>query len=276
MLRSTAHGLLLSLLLAPAASAVVIRDDVDDLQYRLATAAFPALVDIPGEGHGVLIAPQWVLTAAHAVTWQAEVRIVTVGGTPRAVERVVLHPGYRKLPQPLIDAAVRSGDGAAVLAHVAASDDVALLRLAQPVDDVVPVGLHRAPTVGEVMRIIGKGATGTGAHGHSPHGPNRTDLRHAFNAISSIEGRWLGYVFDAPATALPLEGVAGNGDSGGPLLVAVGDGWQLAGITSWKRVDGHVAAACPGRYGQWNYAVNVAHYADWIDAAMAEASSADR
>lgn len=275
MLRSTLCFALL-LALAPAASAVVIRDDVDDLQYRLAAASFPALVDIPGEGHGVLIAPQWVLTAAHAVTWQTELRIVTVGGTPRAVERVVLHPGYRKLPQPMIDAAIASGDGAAVTAHVAASDDVALLRLAQPVDDVAPVKIHRAPAVGEVVRIIGKGATGTGAHGHSPHGPNRTDLRQAFNAVSSIEGRWLGYVFDAPPGALPLEGAAGNGDSGGPLLVAAGDDWQLAGITSWKRVDGHIATACPGRYGQWSYAVNVAHYAGWIEATMADAGVAGR
>lgn len=34
------------------ASAVVIRDDVPDLQHRMAASEFPALADMPGEGHG--------------------------------------------------------------------------------------------------------------------------------------------------------------------------------------------------------------------------------
>ena len=50
------------------------------------------------------------------------------------------------------------------------------------------------------------------------------------------------YVFNKPPIALPLEGVAGNGDSGGPVLVAVGDEWRVAGLTSWKRVDGNPAS----------------------------------
>ena len=37
---------------------IVIRHDVDDSKYRVATTEFPALVDLPGEGHGILIAPQ--------------------------------------------------------------------------------------------------------------------------------------------------------------------------------------------------------------------------
>ena len=89
------HAALLLLLSSFSANAVVIRDDVPDLQYRMAASEFPALADVPGEGHGVLIAPEWVLTAAHAVTWQQRIDVVVVGGTPRAVSRVVLHPGIR-------------------------------------------------------------------------------------------------------------------------------------------------------------------------------------
>ena len=55
-------------------SAIVVRHDVADSKYRVQTTAFPALVDMPGEGHGVLIAPQWVITAAHAITWQSEIK----------------------------------------------------------------------------------------------------------------------------------------------------------------------------------------------------------
>lgn len=93
-----------------AAGAIFIRHDVDDAQYRVPASEFPALVDMPGEGHGVLIAPQWVVTAAHAVTWQHDMTHVMLNGAPRRVERLVLHPGYRKPPQEVADRCRASGD----------------------------------------------------------------------------------------------------------------------------------------------------------------------
>ena len=63
--------LLLALLAASSsANAIVTRHDREDAKYRVSASELPALADMPGEGHGVLIAPQWVVTAAHAVTWQ--------------------------------------------------------------------------------------------------------------------------------------------------------------------------------------------------------------
>jgi hypothetical protein len=59
-------------------SAVIIRGDVEDAKYRVPASAFPALVDMPGEGHGVLIAPQWVVTAAHAAPMQGMKEDVTI------------------------------------------------------------------------------------------------------------------------------------------------------------------------------------------------------
>ena len=44
--------LIASLLLSFDARAVVIRDDVPDREYRMAASDFPALADLPGEGHG--------------------------------------------------------------------------------------------------------------------------------------------------------------------------------------------------------------------------------
>jgi Trypsin len=271
--------LLLGLLVvASTAGAVVIRDDVPDLRYRVAASEFPALADLPFEGHGVLIAPQWVLTAAHAVTWQSSVDVVVVGGQPRAVARVIVHPGYRKLPQALIDEAMKSDDNAALTRFLASSDDIALIRLAEPVRDVKPVALYEADALGKEIRIIGRGATGKGSDGHHPHGPNRTDLRHGYNRVDSAEGRWIGYTFDAPPAALPLEAAAGNGDSGGPLLVAVDGEWQVAGITSWKRAEGSFHAFRPGKYGQVNHGLRVVHYREWILSTMAvgEAAEASR
>jgi len=178
------HAALLFLLASFDASAVVIRDDLPDLKYRMAVSEFPALADLPGEGHGVLIAPQWVITAAHAVSWQHALDVVVVGGTPRAVRQIVIHPGYKKPPQEMIDSALKSGDWAAFFDFATSSDDVALIQLSEPVSDVAPARIHTGSVLGKVVRIMGRGATGTGSTGHSLHGPNRTDLRHGYNEIS--------------------------------------------------------------------------------------------
>lgn len=258
------------LMLCSTATAVVIRHDVEDAQYRLAPGAVPALVDLPGEGHGVLVAPHWVLTAAHAVSWQDCIETVVIGGIERAVERVVLHPDYRSLPQAVIDEALRSRSSAPVTALLLTTDDIALLRLAQPVTDVAPLALHGADaTVGQRVRIVGQGATGDGVSGHAPDGPNRTQLREAFNRLSAADGRWLTYVFDAPPHAITREGIAGNGDSGGPLLVEADGEWQVVGLTSWKAADDDPATFRPGLYGQVNKAVRIAHYRAWIDTTLA-------
>ena len=252
--------------LATQAHAVVIRHDVNDTEYRSHAAEFPALVDLPGEGHGVLIAPHWVITAAHAVTWQPRVDSVSIGGQDRAVARVVLHPGYRKLPQSIIDDALKTGSSVRAMKFLAASDDIALLQLEHAVTDVQPVELYRTgDQLGKVVRLFGKGATGTGTLGHDPHEPHRTELRSAFNQITSAQGPWLRYVFDAPPAALPLEGVGSNGDSGGPLLIESHGQWQLAGLSSWKEADGDPATYRPGIYGQTCVSVRLSHYLEWIE-----------
>lgn len=247
-----------------AAGAVVIRDDVPDVQYRLAASAFPALVDLPEEGHGVLIAPQWVVTAAHAVAWQKSVDVVTIGGTPRAVRRLIMYPGYQQLPQPLIEATLRTGETAAVTNFLHAQNDIALLELAQPVTDVAPATIDKGdPAVGTVIEIIGKGATGTGISGQGMS--HRTDLRHAYAKISAVDGRWLCYRFNAPPSALPLEGSSGSGDSGGPVIVERNGRPQVAALASWKLVLGDARKFEPGKYGMTTYNVRPGYYLDWID-----------
>lgn len=259
---------LLLVLASFGADAIVVRDDVPDLRYRMAVSEFPALADLPGEGHGVLIAPQWVVTAAHAVAWQQAVDAVVVGGTPRAVRRIVVHPGYKQPPQAMIDAALKSGDWEAFFAFAATSDDIALIELAEPVRDVAPARIYRGSALGKVVRIMGRGATGTGSKGHSLHGPNRTALRQGYNRIGTEETRWIGYTFDAPPNALPLEASAGSGDSGGPILVAVDKEWQVAGVTAWKRGLVEGTELRPGRYGETSYGVRLGNYVGWIEETM--------
>ncbi|HEL3863253.1 TPA: trypsin-like serine protease [Stenotrophomonas maltophilia] len=251
-----------------AAGAIVIRDDVDDARYRIDGSAFPALADLPGEGHGVLIAPRWVVTAAHAAPMDGMGGEVTVGGRNYAVERVYLHPGFRPMPAALGEEALATGSAGKIHAFLAASDDIALIRLATPVADVEPVALYRgAGEVAQVATLIGKGATGNGAEGLIPGGSHRTTLRRAFNAITGGNDRYLWYRFDPPPRALPLEGVLGNGDSGGPLVINVQDHWQLAGLGSWiTAVPEHALEA--GFYGQVVFNVRISRYAGWIDRVM--------
>ncbi len=265
--------LLLMLLLAVSstASAVVIRDDVDDAMYRIAASEFPALVDMPGEGHGVLIAPQWAVTAAHTIPGHSELKRVAINGVFRNVERVVMHSGYKTLPQQLVDQAMASGEAILIVVLLSSSDDIALVKLTQPVTDVAPVAIYKGDDEpGQIVKIVGKGATGTGATGHDPSGPNRTELRRAYNKITSAHGRWFCYVFDEQLSALPLEGVPGNGDSGGPALLQIEDQWLLAGLASWKVVQGHVMTARPGRYGQTACNVRLSHYIEWIEGVISE------
>src|SRR5690606_18400796 len=159
--------LLILLAASSTASAIVIRNDVDDSKYRIPASEFSALVDTPSEGHGVLVSPQWVITAAHAVSWQSEMKQVAINGKSRDVERVVIHPGYKKPSQELLDHALATWDWTLFWALLSSSDDIALLKLVQPITDVSPVAIHTGDDeFGQIVKIIGKGATGTGANGY--------------------------------------------------------------------------------------------------------------
>lgn len=267
-----ARLLLLALLVVSFnASAVVIRDDVDDSKYRVPESEFPALVDMPGEGHGVLITPQWVITAAHAVTWQSEIKQVTINGATRDVERLVTHPGYKKPPQELLDQALATWDWTLFRVLLSSSEDIALIKLAQPVTDVSPVAINKSDDeFGKIVKFIGRGATGNGVTGYEFGSSHRTELRRAYNKVTGAHGRWLCYVFDKSADALPLEGGSGSGDSGGPVLIQAEKNWLLAGLASWS--DPQSTIRTPGRYGQITCNVRLSHYKDWIESVISAQS----
>jgi hypothetical protein len=191
---------------------------------------------------------------------------------PRDVERVVIHPGYSKPPQKLLDEALATWDWTLFRVLLSASDDLALLKLARPVVDVAPVAVNRSDgEFGQIVRIAGKGATGNGVTGYQFSSAHRTELRRAYNKVTSAHGRWLCYIFDQPSDAVSLEGGSGSGDSGGPVFIQAGETWVLAGVTSWA--DPQNTDRTPGRYGQISCNVRLSHYADWIDGVISGTGS---
>lgn len=255
------------LLASCPAQAVVIRHDVEDTKYQVDAAEIPVLADLAHEGHGVLVAPQWVVTAAHATQWHP-VTAISLAGKCREVERVVVHPGYRDLKD--APAELKSGDAAPIMAWMAGSADIALIKLKEPVSGLAPLALYRGDDeLGRQVKLYGKGATGDGVRGRSPHAPHRSELRRGFNTVDSVDPAWLGFRFDSGDAALALEGTSGSGDSGGPVLMEDQGRWVLAGIIAREHVDGDLATARSGFYGMRTWQVRISHYADWIDGVIA-------
>ena len=258
------------LAVSATASAIIIRDDTADAAYRTNAATLPALADFPGEGHGVLIAPQWVVTAAHVACLHMPLQEIHIAGQARNVQSVIVHPGFKMPSDALIQSALASADAGQLMAFLAGSDDIALVKLQTPVSDVAPVALYRGgDEVGKTVQLIGKGATGTGNDREIADGPRRTALRRAFNVISHADARWLSYRFDAPPSALPLEGMTGSGDSGSPVLIETGQHWQLAGLASWVSSDGELRGYPGARYGDRGNSVRISRYLAWIESAIA-------
>lgn len=259
-----AWRLIAILLVSYACSAIVIRHDTPDSEYRVNVAEYPTLASLPREGHGVLISKQWVVTAAHAVLWRP-VHEVILNGVARKASRVIVHPGYKPAAEEL-----KSGDAAPLMKFMESSDDIALIKLEHPVNDITPAQIYRgSDEKGHIVEIVGRGATGNGLVGEYPRSPHSGQLRRAFSRVISADEKWLGLRFAAPPKAVALEGMPADGDSGAPIFLAVNGSRQLAGIASRKLATGKISDFTCCRYGQVTYQVRISRYAAWIDSTIA-------
>ena len=245
------------------AQAIIMRHDVPDDKYKIQASECPWLVDLPVAGHGVLIAPAWIVTLASAVDGK-DIHEVTINRTVRPVARIVIHPGYKPTPKELY-----SGDATPLLLFERDLDDIAMIELKDPVSDVQPALLYRGlEERNEIAEIIGKGAAGNGLIGQYSTSPYRSDLRRAFTRIESADGHWVRLQFHSKREALPLEGMPANGDEGGPVLIKVHGVWTVCALMWRLYAVGPLANYRYFVYDDETYNTRISHYAPWIDNVM--------
>ncbi|MEM9012874.1 MAG: trypsin-like serine protease [Pseudomonadota bacterium] len=250
-------------------NAMIVRHDRDPARYLWRTLKGSAVGSFhPWGDCGVLVAPRWVLTAAHVMRVLAgngnnrglpyvpfDQTFTFADETPVACDRLVIHPAASEDPW---------------------ANDLALVRLTKPVADRSPALIFDREDadadggceVGRVAWFAGCGDTG---HGNNEERWGDERWRIAFNQVEAANDQWLRFRFDQPQTAAgpvssdvetsfacDLEGISGSGDSGGPAFVRLPEGDRLIGISSYQ--DGET----DGCYGVREFYSRVSSYRQWI------------
>ncbi|MEU3569418.1 serine protease [Kitasatospora sp. NPDC036755] len=243
-----------------SASAIVNGHDSTERYPFMATLPLSAAQLADGACGATLIDRQWVLTAAHCVvgtedtglTLKGTVRIGSAhrdsGGTVRAVDRVVVHPGFA------------FGDGATRPNR----DDLALVRLDRPAPQQ-PVRVADRPGVpGTPTRLLGFGTVVDTTDYQKMVFPDR--LQELPTRIGATTDCAPGYADPTRLCTLSQipKAMACFGDSGGPQLQrGRGGRWELIGTTSGPGTPGVPCAGGPGLY------TDVPAYTPWIKATLA-------
>ena len=120
------------------------------------------------------------------------------------------------------------------LCSLGKKNDLALIKLKAPVVDVQPAKIYRKHNEdGQTVWFIGSGGTGTGLTGETVgYEDNNGTLRKARNRVESVSKSDLTFIFDSGDDGVELEGVSGNGDSGGPAFIAVDGEYYVLGVSS--------------------------------------------
>ena len=245
-------ALTLPLLTPSPADAIIRRHDVDDSEYVVEADAYPALVDLldVGDCIATLIRPQWLITAAHCAVEMPSSASLSIGGVSHAVASV-------RVPSAWNDD----------------TDDIALVELVEPVTSVEPIAVYEGTDeVGQVVWFVGRGDTNTGLRGQSGASVDGK-TRRASNTIVAADAHWIQFVFNSPDddAVTPLEGISGDGDSGGPALLVTEEGTWVVGLSSFQD-EGNFSL---GRYGVEEFYTRVSQYGQWMEEQMGPRDQGD-
>ena len=240
-------------------NAVVKRHDVPPKNYVIEKMP-EYLIDMPHEGHGVLINSQWIVTVAHTIFYDYVGKELTVDSKSYEIESVHIHPGYTEPNKNLL-----KGDLAPLMSFFKSRSDIALIKLTSTVSGIEPINIYKGKSEkGKTVSVYGKGATGNGLYGEDLNTKSLRAINHFQNIIESAEGNWLTFKFDEPENALPLEGMHGSGDSGGASVIFQKGVPYLVGLSSWQMGYGDITTFKGGLYGTTAYQVRVSNYQNWI------------
>ncbi len=233
--------------------AMVGRHDVDDAKFIALAKSYNQICHF-NDGEGTLVAPQWIVTAGHVGvlyhnTKDEKKKVVIICDKKYFIEKVIFHPDFKN-----------AGEGGPI------QNDIALVKINGPVEDVIPVKLYSSEDeIGKVITLVGAGDIGTGLTG-----PVSNDhiTRGVTNIIDRVEPTWLTFDFDLPGSkdATPLEGVSGPGDSGGPAFCKIKDVVYIIGVSSHQAINCDDNGKCSeaGKYGIVEYYTRVSTYRNWI------------
>lgn len=245
----------LLLAITSTANAMIIRHDVEDAKYQAVAQRDHSTVTFLGLykgdeivlGTGSLIDKQWIVTAAHVANELTTGNKVQFKTDFYSIKEVIKHPLWKERHFP---------------------NDIALVQLASPIEDATIAKLNHASTEkGKIATFVGRGDYGNGLVGVA--GADK-QLRAVHNAVVGVLEQWLQFIFDRDANALPLEGISGPGDSGGPAYLVSTNLVCLIGVSSWQNAESTNWEE--GKYGVIEHYSRIAYFRDWIEKTLLQTS----